>query len=250
MSDPSSSGVVFGSAAEAYEQYRLGYPDEVARAVVAYSARPIHSALEIGAGTGKATRLFAGLGVHVTAVEPDPDMAVFLRRLTEGLPVETVLVTFENLDAHRKYDLLYSAAAWHWTDPRSRWGNALRALEPAGTLALFGVSGDLTDPALQDAVGRVERGILPPGAEQPGADWSIDELKQVGGFVDAEERTIPRSTVLAAEEYVGRLATVSAYLRLDPATRSEALRAVRALLPAEVVIDSSVRLVLARRETQ
>ena len=49
----------FGAVAEAYERFRPGYPVELLELVMAYAGGPIRTALEIGAGTGKATRLFA-----------------------------------------------------------------------------------------------------------------------------------------------------------------------------------------------
>ena len=108
------AGVVFGSAAEAYQRYRLGYPAEVAEAVLAYAERPVRAALEVGAGTGKATRLFAARGVRITALEPDPAMAAVLRRCTQGLAVKTVVARFEDFHSEHRFDLLFSAAAWHW----------------------------------------------------------------------------------------------------------------------------------------
>jgi hypothetical protein len=59
----SVSGLVFGSVADSYERFRLGYPDELLAAVLRYAGRPIGSALEVGAGTGKATRLFASCSI-------------------------------------------------------------------------------------------------------------------------------------------------------------------------------------------
>lgn len=52
--------LTFGAVAEAYERFRFSYPPEVVEAVLAYAHAPISTALDIGAGTGKATRLFAG----------------------------------------------------------------------------------------------------------------------------------------------------------------------------------------------
>ena len=50
----------FGSVAAAYERFRPGYPDALVDQVLTYAGRPVRTALEIGAGTGKATRAFAG----------------------------------------------------------------------------------------------------------------------------------------------------------------------------------------------
>src|SRR3954469_24874393 len=90
----------FGAAASAYERFRPGYPDEVADLVFAYAGRPVTTALEIGAGTGKATRMFARPGVTVTATDPDAAMLTELRRhVPTG--VTTVLSAFEDLQVDR-----------------------------------------------------------------------------------------------------------------------------------------------------
>jgi hypothetical protein len=57
----------FGVMAEAYERFRPGYPVELFDMVMMHAGQPVRTALEIGAGTGRATRLFAQRGVTVTA---------------------------------------------------------------------------------------------------------------------------------------------------------------------------------------
>ncbi len=114
---PSDRGLSFGSAAELYERYQLGYPSEVVDQVLRYAGRPVRAAVEVGAGTGKATGMLASRGIAITAVEHDADMARVLDRTMQGLPVEPVVATFEQFSTGRRFDLLYAAAAWHWTDP-------------------------------------------------------------------------------------------------------------------------------------
>ena len=48
--------------------------------MLAYAGRPVRTALEIGAGTGKATRVFADRGIAVTATDPDDAMLAELRK--------------------------------------------------------------------------------------------------------------------------------------------------------------------------
>ena len=86
----------FGAVAAAYERFRPGYPAELFDTVMRYARRPIRAALEIGAGTGKATRLFAERGVTVTATEPDAAMLAELRKHVPA-NVITVQVGFEDL---------------------------------------------------------------------------------------------------------------------------------------------------------
>src|SRR5882757_1462505 len=106
----------FGSAASAYERFRPGYPDELVDEVLAYAGRPVSTALEIGAGTGKATREFAARGIAVTATDPDPDMLAELRRHVPA-SVTAVQAAFEDLTTDTTYDLVYAAASLHWTEP-------------------------------------------------------------------------------------------------------------------------------------
>ena len=247
MSGGRARGLSFGSVADSYERYRLDYPDDVVDAVLRYAGRPVRAAVEVGPGTGKATRLFASRGIAVTAVEPDPDMARVLRRNVVGLPVVPVLATFEQFVTDRRFDLLYAAAAWHWTDPTTRWSRAVDLLVPGGVVALFGRPGDLLDPDLAAAVEKIEKRVLPDDGEGGLHPWSIEDAADVPGLTDRAQLDLPAAVVTTATEYVGRLATVSAYLTLDPQVRAETLRQVRAALPDHVETDDSVHLCLARR---
>jgi SAM-dependent methyltransferase len=253
----SERGLVFGSAADAYERHRLGYPDAVADLTLAYARPPVARALEVGAGTGKATRLFAGRGVAVTACEPDAAMAAVLRRTTLGLPVEVVLAAFETFVAPGPpYDLLLSASAWHWTDPATRWDRTATFLRPGGTVALFGsgrAGSRLVDPALQEAVSRVRRTVIPDEARATearaasGTWWPGSELEPDVRFTDVEEHDLPRVVRRSRAEHLAVLGTLSAYLQLPTAERDGLLARVGAVLPDEVEVDATVRLHLARR---
>lgn len=93
----SSRALSFGAVAEAYERFRPGYPVELFDLVMTYAGQPLRTALEIGAGTGKATRLFAQQGrILVTATEPDGAMLAELRKNVPA-NVTTVQAAFEDL---------------------------------------------------------------------------------------------------------------------------------------------------------
>ena len=237
----------FGSAAENYERYRMGYPDELARAVLRYAGRDIRTALEVGAGTGKATRVFAARGIQVTALEPDPEMAGVLRRTTDGLPVQPMVVTFEAFRAPGRFELLYAGASWHWMDPATRWSRAADLLEPGGVLALFGRADRLLDDALAAAVDAIERRVLPDAGGPVGTPWSVDDVAKAPGFADVEDVRLPSVTTFLADQWVAREGTASAYLMLGDAQRAHALREIRAVLPEQVDVDTKVGITLARR---
>ena len=101
----SGRALSFGVVAEAYERFRPGYPAELVDIVLTYAGQPVRTALEIGAGTGKATRLFARRGITVTATEPDGAMLAELRKHVPA-NVTTVQATFEDLRPGGRYGLV------------------------------------------------------------------------------------------------------------------------------------------------
>lgn len=243
----SARGLLFGSVAESYERHRLGYPSELLHMVLRYARRPVDTALEVGAGTGKATRLFASGGIAITALEPDPAMAQVLSRATRGLPVRPVVTTFEAFHTDSRFDMVYAAAAWHWTNRVSRWAKAVELLVPGGVFVLFGRPAELKDPDLLAAVEDIEKRTLPADDSVDLHPWSIEEMTAADGLTGVERQHLPSVTTTTAEDFVRRLATVSRYLRLSPQQRAEALRQVRAVLPDQVTVDTTVQVSLARR---
>ena len=248
-----SRGLLFGTVAEAYERFRPGYPDEVVDRTLDYAARPVASALEIGAGTGKATRAFACRGIRVTALEPDPAMFGVLERELVAMPVRPVRTAFEEYDGPPA-DLVYAAASWHWTDPARRCARAADLLVDGGTLAVFGAPVRAADPDVQAVVAKVTGSSPDDAAFRPpdplrseGHPWLDQELRDSGLFSGVEHHHLHRVLPLPQREYVGYLSTVSAYLELSFEDRYELLGRIARVLPDQVDVDLSVGLHLARR---
>jgi SAM-dependent methyltransferase len=254
MSTPATSrGRLFGAAAEAYERFRPGYPDEVVDRTLGYAAVPVVSAVEIGAGTGQATRAFACRGIRVTALEPDPAMFGVLEREMVAMPVRPVLATFEEYDGPPA-DLVYAAASWHWTDPARRYARAADLLVDGGTLAVFGAPVRAVDPGVQAAVDDLTRSSCGETASEPPGPllsdphrWLDRGLRESGAFTDVRHLLVHRVLALPQREYVGYLSTVSAYLQLSFEDRYELLGRITEVLPEQVEVDLSVSLHLARR---
>jgi SAM-dependent methyltransferase len=250
----SARALSFGAIAHAYEEFRPGYPEELFDLVAAYAGGPVRTALEIGAGTGKATRLFAAHGVAVTATEPDAAMLAELER-TAPTNVRTVPASFEDLRPGETYDLVYAAAALHWTRPEGRWPRVAALLEPHGVVASFGGPVQLADPAVEEIV-RAARApflesddIASPDGTAPDEEmqWPGTELRQSPLFHDVRQVVIERRFTMRPADYVGYLSTVSAYLQLPDATREQVYDAITRALPATVEICADVVVHLARR---
>jgi len=247
----------FGAIAEAYERFRPGYPDELFDAVAAYAGVPLRTALEIGAGTGKATRLFAGHGVQVTATEPDPAMLDVLRKAVPS-SVRTLKAAFEELQPEQTYELVYVAAALHWTNPEGRWQRVAALLEPQGIFASWGGPVRLADPAVEEAV-RVARAPFLDSDDIPSPDgtapeapmqWPGTELQRSELFCDVEQHVIERRLTMSAHDFIGHLSTISAYLQLPPPRREQAFDAIMRVLPETVDINADIIMNLARRRSE
>jgi SAM-dependent methyltransferase len=134
-------GRVFDEVPELYDRVRPGYPDELFVDLVAVTGMDERSSvLEVGCGTGQATRSLAALGCSVTAVELGPGMAALARdRLASAPNVVIETSSFEEWDDRgRRFDVLLAAAAWHWVDPSIGWPRAHHVLRPHGWMALIG----------------------------------------------------------------------------------------------------------------
>ncbi len=239
--------------AGSYERFRPAYPQEAVALVMAYAGRPLRTALEIGAGTGKATRLFAQQSVVVTASEPDPAM---LTELRQRLPhVATVQAAFEDLQLGERFDLVYAAAALHWTQPEGRWRRMAALLHPGGVFANFGGPVQLADPSVAQAVLEARAPYLasddvpsPDGTDpEQHLQWPGTELEKCEYFTDVEQTVIERRFTWSADQYLGNLSTVSAYLQLPPSVRERVLLAIMAVLPETVQIAADLTVHLARR---
>lgn len=247
-----SRALSFGAAAVAYERFRPGYPDEVVDVVVDYAGRPVRTALEIGAGTGKATRVFAASGIEVTATDPDEVMLAELRRHVPA-SVVTIQGALEDLEPDPVHDLVYAAACLHWTDPKQRWSRVAALLAPGGCFANVGGEVVIADPALAEAALAIHLRFVPdidvhphhiPAAGE--MKWPGSELRQSELFDDIREVRIRRELSMSAADHVGHLSTVSAYLQLPEAERSKAFAELRQLLPDQVELAADVMVHLAR----
>lgn len=128
----------FGAAAAAYEVGRPDYPAEA----VAWLLEPGRRAgspprvADVGAGTGKLTRVAVELGAEVVAIDPDPLMLETLRAQVAGVP--TFAGTAERIPLpDASLDAVILGQAWHWVDPVAASAEAARVLRRGGVLGLI-----------------------------------------------------------------------------------------------------------------
>jgi ubiquinone/menaquinone biosynthesis C-methylase UbiE len=256
--------LVFGEVAELYDSARAGYPDALIDDVLSFAGAggPGLRAVEVGAGTGKATVSFAARGLEIVAIEPSAAMAAVARRKTAKFPGVSVEETsFEEWQAPgAAFRLLYSAQAWHWVTPDVRDVKAAGVLAPGGAIALFGHrvhwQGEPLRDELEDLYQRLAPDLLAQRPSFPGliADperGSFDaEILRTGLFRDVTTRTYRWSATFTADTYASLLQTQSGHRMLAQDRRARLLEGVRDIIAAhdgEIEIPHGTLLVMARR---
>ncbi|WP_029084307.1 class I SAM-dependent methyltransferase [Bradyrhizobium sp. th.b2] len=121
-------------AVAAYEAGRPSYPADI---VAALPLQTAHCVVDLGAGTGKFTRLLLphlSPTARLVAVEPVAEMSA---RLANEAGIEVINTRADAIDlATGSVDLVTCAQAFHWFDNEPSVAEIARLLRPGGTLAL------------------------------------------------------------------------------------------------------------------
>ena len=126
----------YTAGAAAYERGRPAYPtDAVAWLLDGLGLRPGDEVLELGAGTGKLTRLLVDAGLRVVAVEPVAAMREHLSSLAPA--VRALDATAEALPlADASLPGAVAATSLHWTDVPRALAELDRVLAPGASVGL------------------------------------------------------------------------------------------------------------------
>jgi SAM-dependent methyltransferase len=249
----------FDSDAERYAARRPTYPTALFDRLAAYGRLGEGArVLEVGPGTGQATRSLAERGWRVTAVELGADLAAVARRTLAGFPdVDVVTGAFEEwTPPAERYDAFVCATAWHWLDPATRLGRVAGLLRPGGTVAIVwthhvagGTEGFLT--AAQDCYRRFDPGSYEDGPRpEHELPASTGELLGSAMVADVESHRYAVEVGYDREEYLDLLRTYSTTIRLPAGQRDGLLDCLGDLVDrcgGRVVKRYVFELVLARR---
>jgi SAM-dependent methyltransferase len=122
----------FGGVVDAYERGRPTYPAEGVRWML--GEQPL-TVLELGAGTGKLTRVMVGLGHDVHATDPDAAMLKMLEQEVPGVPTAQAGAEAIPLE-DASVDAVIAAQAFHWFDLDKALPEIARVIRPGGRLCL------------------------------------------------------------------------------------------------------------------
>lgn len=227
MTDDARS-VIFGRQADVYDAARPSYPE----AAISHMRDLVEArtAVEVGAGTGKATVALARAGLSLTCLEPSPEMAALLE--SKRLPgVEVLVTTFEDWAGDEgSWDLVYAAQAWHWVDHGTAYERTLALLRPGGVLALmwniphdrYGMFEDVYSEHAPELLAERDRRIH----KRDSVTWGDDMTG--AGFGDVQRFTHHWDDTLTARQLRHLYSTYSDHMLLRPDVREHLLDALEA----------------------
>lgn len=130
---------MFNLAAEYYDKYRPGYPQEIIDSLISVTGiSECSDLLEIGCGSGKATGQLIGNGFNILGIDPGEDLIRIGNERFINENVNFVKGRFEEQDfGQKKFDVIYAAQSFHWVPQPVGYQKCADVLKENGYLALF-----------------------------------------------------------------------------------------------------------------
>ncbi len=234
---------LFGTDPENYDRARPGHAEEVYEILhERCGLGPGSKVLEVGPGTGQATRRLLELGASpLVAIEPDPELAAFLRNRF-GDRVELRPSTLEAAELAEDFDVATAASSFHWVDEEMGLARIHGALCAGGWVALWWtVFGDATrkdpfrsaiDPLMEElprSPSQPERG-RPPFQSDGGARVAALDA---AGFEAVTPHRLEWTYTWDTEGIRGLYGTFSPVLALVPDRRESLLDEIARIADAD-----------------
>ena len=210
----------FNTAAVLYEDIRPGYPEKLIQDIINLSDLEDHSRiLEVGGGTGKATQPFAERGYELVCLDIGADLiAVARERLRKYPNVSFVQQAFEAWKPEGTFDLIISATAFHWVDPKVRYLKAFQVLKSNGFLAVFSNQHVRKDEGFfAESQSLYSKYYAPMTTNR---STHATNFPGVEAFRSPIRRVYPWTQTYSSEQYIKLLGTYSGHIALPDENRN------------------------------
>jgi SAM-dependent methyltransferase len=235
----------FGRTAREYELGRPGWPEELLDEVIAELGLGSQAqVLDLGAGTGKLTRVLVPRFARVVAVEPDDAMRAVLEEVVPG--AEALAGRGESIPlAAGSVDAVFSAEAFHWFAGEESVAEIARALRRRGALVIFwnipvefADLGEEVEAVIDEAF---ERGVVPGLPRVLSGEWRrpIED----GPFEELREAEVERDVLNTRDEWIANLLSVSSIAHQPEEDRATFASRLRELVPADREVRRRIRTV-------
>jgi ubiquinone/menaquinone biosynthesis C-methylase UbiE len=218
----------FTKGAAAYERGRPDYP----AAAIAFMSEQLRlsrgaTVVDIGAGTGKLSRMLVGTEAEVIAIEP---VAAMREQFSRVLPRTKVLEgSAEQLPLpDASASAATAAQAFHWFANAAALAEIHRVLKPQGRLGLIWNNRDRSIGWARDAWALIERneGNLP---RYHRGNWK-DAFNQYSGFRPLAEQSFAHAQRGDFKMFADRISSLSFVANMDDYDRARLIERIRELL--------------------
>jgi ubiquinone/menaquinone biosynthesis C-methylase UbiE len=223
-SGPVEPGQSFDRAALEYERARPGWPEEALELVPVPAAATV---LDLGAGTGKLTRVLTRRYARVIAVEPLPALreilahtvpdAKALEGRAEAIPLDDASV-----------DAVFAGQAFHWFANDEAVAEIRRVLQPDGVLVLLWNEAVAPSPLPELYRARLDE------LRESVSFVSPEEGREVlarGGFEELQTASVEHEQVSTREEVLAFAASASWVAHRPEEERGQILAELATMLP-------------------
>jgi ubiquinone/menaquinone biosynthesis C-methylase UbiE len=227
MADPSSMNAnveQWDGFADDYDRYRPQPPAELVNLLcqLARAERP-WLVVDLGCGTGLATRLWAEHATHVIGIEPNQAM----RHIAEA-QTRASGITYQSGYGHETgladecADIVTAANSLQWMEPLSTVAEITRILRPAGVFAQIDFKWPMTvdwelELAIHEAKRRcdeLEQKLSLPPLQRFNTSQHFELIQSSGAFRYTNELALHRVQSGSPEQVVGLLTTDSGFQRV------------------------------------
>lgn len=230
MSTPihEKAAIGFDKASDAYERGRPDYPQEAIDFLIrTLKIQSSSTVLDLGAGTGKFTRLLKSSEARIIAIEPVDGMRTKFESILPDIEIHKG--TAESIPVKdASIDVVTSAQAFHWFDGPTTLKEIHRILVSGGKLALIW---NVRDESVEWMAG-ISKIMEPYEGKTPrykSMNWkkTFDETKY---FTKLQLQQFPYVQVGTADTVVDRFGSVSFIAALPETERHQVLQQMRDLL--------------------
>ena len=230
MSETKGLEWTFDTVASAYEKFRPSYPDELYEIIGSYTTLDESCyAVEVGIGSGQATLPILKTGCNLTAIECGREFSELCEKKFKEYPHFCVLTNkFEDTPfENNKYDLVYSATAFHWIAESIGYEKVFSMLKSGGVFARFA---NHPYPA-KDNLPLFEKMQSIYGEhyhnkkQKSPTEYTDEQAAQIAkiaekyGFTDIKHALFHRTRNFSASEYCALLGTYSDHIAIEETIR-------------------------------
>ncbi len=217
---------LFENVVDQYDRGRPSYPEAVYAALGQLAGRRV---LDIGAGTGIATRELLRRGADVVAV--DAGRAMISHAKVRSPELNAVVADGAQLPIRdHSIDVVCFAQSWHWLDPSTRVAEMHRVLTPAGRWAAWWSHAEIVGTEWLEAYWTEIESVC-AGAERAQAytDWG-PTVADPALFEPAVRFEVPWVRHVSADDWITDQASHSYVATLDDEPRGRLLDRLRAIV--------------------